>query len=85
MTTAHPAFLVYLVLTAAAEEGAVRLSHAQLAERTGLSKRGVQEAVFHLADRKLLRVTRQGATDVPGYEPLTPWRRHDSTAGQLSD
>ncbi|MEG3166355.1 hypothetical protein U1701_17335 [Sphingomonas sp. PB2P19] len=74
------AFLVYLVLTAAAEEGAVRVSHAQLAERTGLSKRGVQEAVLHLADRKLLRVTRRGATDVPSYEPLTPWRRRDPAA-----
>ena len=78
------AFLVYLALTAAADEGAVRLSHAQLAERTGLSKRGVQEAVLHLVDRKLLRVTRQGATDVPRYEPLTPWRRHNSAAAQPS-
>ena len=61
------AFLVYLVLTATAGDGAVRLSHAQLAERTGL------------ANRKLLRVTRQGATDVPRYEPLTPWRRRSSS------
>ncbi len=68
------AFLVYLVL-AASEEGAPRLSHAQLAERTGLSKRSVQDAVLHLVDRNLLRVTRNGATDVPRYEPLTPWRR----------
>lgn len=69
------AFLVYLSLTAAAETGAPRLSHAQLAERTGLSKRSVQEAVLHLVDRGLLRVTKRGATDVPRYEPLAPWRR----------
>lgn len=69
------AFLVYLTLLAAAEGNAVRLSHAQLAERTGLSKRSVQDAVLHLADRNLLRVIRQGATDIPRYEPLTPWRR----------
>ena len=68
------AFLVYLAL-AASEEGALRLSHAQLAERTGLSKRSVQDALLHLVDRKLLRVTRRGATDVPRYEPLAPWRR----------
>ena len=67
------AFLVYLALTSA--EGAPRLSYAQLAERTGLSKRSVQVAILHLVDRKLLRVTRRGATDVPRYEPLTPWRR----------
>ena len=74
------AFLVYLVLAAAAGDGAVHLSHAQLSERTGLSKRGAQEAVIHLADRKLLRVTRHGATDVPRYETLTPWRRRDPAA-----
>ena len=68
------AFLVYLVL-AASEDGAPRLSHAQLAERTGLSKRSVQDAVLHLVDRNLLRVTRRGATDIPRYELLTPWRR----------
>ena len=69
------AFLVYLVLATASEGGAPRLSHAQLAERTGLSKRGVQDAVLHLVDRNLLRVTRRGATDTPRYEPLSPWRR----------
>jgi hypothetical protein len=31
--------------------------------------------VLHLVDRKLLRVTRRGATDIPRYEPLSPWRR----------
>ena len=72
------AFLVYLVLAAAAQEGGPALSHAQLAERTGLSKRGVQGAVLHLVDRSLLRVERRGATDVPHYEPLAPWRRSRS-------
>ncbi len=74
------AFLVYLALTP--EEGTLRLSHAQLAERTGLSKRTVQDAVLHLVDRNLLRVTRQGATDIPRYEPLTPWRRGRATSGE---
>ena len=78
------AFLVYLVLTAASGEGAPRLSHAQLAERTGLSKRSVQDAVLHLVDRSLLRVTRLGATDVPRYEPLTPWRRRRSADPETS-
>ena len=74
------AFLVYLTLTT--DEGAPRLSHAQLAERTGLSKRSVQDAVQHLIDRKLLGVTRRGATDVPRYEPLTPWRRRHATSAE---
>ena len=72
------AFLVYLSLAAAFEEGAPRVSHAQLAERTGLSKRSVQDAVLHLVDRNLLRVTRRGPTEVPRYEPLMPWRRRRS-------
>ena len=74
------AFLVYLALTP--DEGTLRLSHAQLAERTGLSKRTVQDAVLHLVDRNLLRVTRQGATDIPRYEPLTPWRRGRAKSGE---
>ena len=76
------AFLVYLVLAAASAEGAPRLSHAQLAERTGLSKRSVQDAVRHLVDRNLLRATRRGATEVPRYEPLTPWRRRRSAGSE---
>ena len=72
------AFLVYLALAAASQEGGPFFSHAQLAERTGLSKRGVQDAILHLIDRNLLRVERRGATDVPRYEPLAPWRRSHS-------
>ena len=69
------AFLVYLALSAAAHEGPARLSHAQLAERTGLSTRSVQEAVIHLIGRDLLHATRSGATDVTRYQVLAPWRR----------
>lgn len=76
------AFLVYLALTAACEERALNLSHAQLAELTGLSKRSVQDAVLHLADRNLLRVTRRSTTDISRYEPLTPWRRRRSVGPQ---
>ncbi len=70
------AFLVYLALSAASEDEVPRLSHAQLAERTGLSKRSAQEAVRHLLARNLLRATRPGPTEVTRYEVLTPWRRH---------
>ncbi|WP_174298402.1 helix-turn-helix domain-containing protein [Sphingomonas bacterium] len=76
------AFLVYLTLTSAV--GPSRISHGQLAERTGLSKRTVQDAVLHLVDRNLLRVTKAGATDVPRYEPLTPWRRRHATSAENS-
>lgn len=65
------AFLVYLCLLALGDVG---ISHAQLAEQTGLSKRGVQDAVRHLADRNLIRAARSGAREVNCYTVLTPWR-----------
>ena len=74
------AFLVYLAVCAAAGEGvAATLSHAQLAERTGLSKRAVQDAAAHLERRGLLTATRRGPTEPPAYTPLTPWRRRPAT------
>lgn len=72
------AFLVYLALLAASDDGPPRLSHAQLAERTGLSKRSVQAAAQHLIERRLLRATKKGATEVTKYEVLAPWRRRQS-------
>jgi hypothetical protein len=68
------AFLVYLTLHAAAGEGRASLSHAQLAEHTGLSKRGVQDAIRHLTARSLIASTKGGPTDIPRYQPLRPWR-----------
>lgn len=71
-------FLVYLTIAAASAHGAVALSHADLAERTGLSRRAVQIAVAALARRDLVRITRAGRTDVALYRALTPWRRRRS-------
>lgn len=69
------AFLVYLAITAAHAEGRAAFSHAQLAERTGLSRRTAQSAVEALKQRKLIHVDRQGPTEAAIYVPLTPWRR----------
>jgi len=69
------AFLVYLALLDLAETGRVALSHAQLAERTGLSKRAVQDAIRHLAKRSLIMVKRAGRTEPAVVQPLFPWRR----------
>jgi len=69
------AFLVYMVILAAGTEGRVALSHAQLAERTGLSRRSVQTAVALLRRRQLIEVGRRGATDISEYRALSPWRR----------
>jgi CRP-like cAMP-binding protein len=68
------ALLVYLVI-AAATEGRLTASHAQLAERTGLSRRSAQAAVAHLARRGLIEIRRRGPTEACFYRALTPWRR----------
>ena len=69
------AFLVYLAVLAAAANGRAALSYAELAERTGLSKRSTQTAVAVLRRRFLIEVVRRGATETPEYRPLSPWRR----------
>ena len=70
------AFLVYLTLyrhTQAAGRESVAMSHAALADWTGLSKRSVQTAIGHLAERRLIRRKRARPTAVPVYAVLTPW------------
>jgi hypothetical protein len=69
------AFLVYLAIVAAAGEGRAALSHAALAERTGLSRRTVQSAVAALRRRSLIDTLQRGPTDTPQHRPLSPWRR----------
>jgi transcription initiation factor IIE alpha subunit len=72
---AASAFLVYLVILAQAGEGRAALSHSQLAERTGLSRRAVQTAVGLLHRRQLIEISRRGVTETSEYRPLSPWRR----------
>lgn len=75
---APSAFLVYLHLWTESEKlsrPAVRTSHQQMAESTGLSKTAVQKAVRRLLSRKLLRVHKASPTAVPEYRVLKPWRR----------
>jgi DNA-binding MarR family transcriptional regulator len=74
------AFLVYLAIVAAHADGRANLSHAELAQRTGLSRRAVQGAVEALQKRELIEASRQGATEAATYVPLTPWRRQRNEA-----
>jgi len=68
------AFLVYLAIEAFGNEGRRPVSHAELAEQTGLSKRAVQDAINHLEGRSLVQVTRRGLTEAPSYKAVRPWR-----------
>ena len=75
---AASAFVVYLHLwrhSLAVGEVAVQMSLRDIAEGSGLSKRGVQEAMTILARRQLVGIARQSITDVPVYTIKRPWRR----------
>jgi hypothetical protein len=72
------AFLVYLLLWRRTRgEGAdeAALSLRTIAEGTGLSRRGVQDAVARLAQRQLIDVARESITAVPRYRVHRPWVR----------
>jgi len=69
------AFLVYLAISAQAEAGVRGMSYSDLADFTGLSRRATQDAVAHLARRKLIEVMRPGPTEVAIFRVLAPWWR----------
>jgi DNA-binding MarR family transcriptional regulator len=72
------AFLVYLALwrrTRAEGVDEAAASLRELAEATGLSRRGVQDALARLAARGLIHVERDGITAVPRYRVERPWAR----------
>ena len=69
-------YLVYLALSAsAAGSGSTSISLRELAEQTGLSRRRVHSAIQHLIERGLVEADKKGATDVPRYRTLAPWRK----------
>lgn len=73
------AFLLYLQLyrhTHGAGRETAAMSHAVLADLTGLSRRSVQTALAHLIERRLIRRRKAAPTAVPVYTVLTPWIRH---------
>ena len=68
------AFLVYVALLELAASGRPTPSHAQLADLCGLSKRAIQDALRHLAQRQLISIERRGRTEPAIVRPLAPWR-----------
>lgn len=69
------AYLVYLAIFSVGRGKPIAISHQQLAERVGLSKRAVQDATAHLVSRGLVRTVRRGRTEPALVETLAPWRR----------
>jgi hypothetical protein len=71
------ALLVYLFLWARADgrgRGAAA-SLREIAEGTGLSKRGVQDGIHVLMRRKLVSRLQERPTAIATFEVLRPWRR----------
>ena len=72
------ALLVYLFLsgqTAGTRGRKVTASLRDVADGTGLSKRGVQQALQLLERRRLVSRTKTVPTSVAVYEVLRPWRK----------
>jgi DNA-binding transcriptional ArsR family regulator len=72
------AFLVYVSLwrqTHGAGNEQVELSLGELSEKTGLSRRGVQDALTRLANRKLVTIERESVTSISIYRVNRPWLR----------
>jgi DNA-binding GntR family transcriptional regulator len=70
------AFLLYFFLAARSgrARSGVTMSLAELADRTGLSKRAIQLALSHLRRRHLVRTAQAHRTAVPTHVVLRPWR-----------
>jgi hypothetical protein len=72
------AFIVYLLLwykTFGIGERSVQISHASIADATGLSKSAVQAAVRTLTRRRLIQSARETITSTPEYTVHRPWIR----------
>ena len=72
------AFLVYVFLATRDAEDQLPPSHAALAERIGLSRRAVQEALRHLSERGLIERERVALTEPARIRILAPWRERGS-------
>jgi hypothetical protein len=74
------AFLVYVCLwrhTHGAGGEQVELSLGELSEKTGLSRRGVQDALTRLASRRLVTIQRESVTSISIYRVNRPWARSE--------
>jgi len=72
------AFLVYLFLwrrTRADSAPAIRLSHQDIADETGLSKSAVQQALRILHRRSLVKSKQRHRTDTPEHQVVRTWAR----------
>lgn len=70
--------VVYLFLwraTAGTRPRHVRISHAGIADETGLSKSAVQSALRRLTRRRLVSSERETTTSTPVHYLLRPWVR----------
>jgi transcription initiation factor IIE alpha subunit len=74
------AFLVYLLLwrrTLGVRGTAVRMSHREIAQETGMSKSAVQQAFRILHRRGLVKSTQRHQTDTPEHHVKRAWKQNE--------
>lgn len=72
------AFLVLLYLwglARGAPQARVSVSYQDLADAIGISKSAAQEAIYHLTERRIIKVSLKHGTAIPEYTVNPSWRR----------
>jgi hypothetical protein len=73
------AFLVFLYLWSLAKGSAqskVSVSYQDLADAIGISKSSAQSGIYHLTERRLIKVSLKHGTSIPEYLVNPVWRRN---------
>jgi hypothetical protein len=76
------AFLVFIYLWSVARgspQTQVSVSYQDLADAIGISKSTAQSAVYHLTERRLIKVSLKHGTSIPDYTVNPTWRRQKGT------
>ena len=72
------AFLVFLYLWSLAGGSAqaqVSVSYQDLADAIGISKSAAQSAIYHLTERRFIKVSLKHGTSIPEYTVNPSWQR----------
>jgi len=72
------AFLVFIYLWSLARgspQTRVSVSYQDLADAIGISKSAAQSAIYHLTERRFIKVSLKHGTAIPEYTVNPSWRR----------
>jgi len=72
------AFLVFLYLWSLARGSSqtrISISYQDLSDAIGISKSTAQSAIYHLTERRFIKVSLKHGTSIPEYTVQQTWRR----------